>query len=187
MGLGQAFCNMECCDLSTCKTLLIQNFEKQWKQEMNRKPKLRFNRHLKTERGTERYVNLNLSGQSRSIIAQLRMGILPLRIETGRFINLKAEERICMHCNKNEMEDEMHFIFSCSLYDQERNDFLHTIHDLHPPAVNMSKIDLLILCFGKYVRRFAGYVTKIFEKRKYKKIQKNIFPPPLVILLFYLI
>ena len=57
---------------------------------------------------------------SRSFIAQLRLGILPLRIETGRFENLKdsltgrfrklkVEVRKCQICNLDDIEDEKHF------------------------------------------------------------------------------
>ena len=59
-------------------------------------------------------------------MAQLRCGILPNRIETGRFTNIcdpitgklkkmKSTERICQLCTKNEIENEIHF-FMCLSY-----------------------------------------------------------------------
>ena len=69
----------------------------------------------------------------RSTFAQLRLGILPLRIETGRFTNIvdiyagtglfrnmRVAERICNICNDNLVEDEKHFLFTCSKYNTER-------------------------------------------------------------------
>ena len=57
---------------------------------------------------TEPYVLLNLSRQERSLFAQLRCGILPIMVETGRFRNIPKEKRICPVCDINEVEDEIH-------------------------------------------------------------------------------
>jgi hypothetical protein len=53
-------------------------------------------------------------------MAQLRLGILSLKIETGRFTNMPIDERVCEFCD-NIVEDEMHFILACPLYDVQRN------------------------------------------------------------------
>ena len=43
-------------------------------------------------------------------------GILQLRVESGRFINLKLNERICQLCDLNCLEDEFQFMYlSCLL------------------------------------------------------------------------
>ena len=47
-------------------------------------------RNIKKKNSCENYVIMFL----RSFIAQVRPGTLPLRIETGRFRNLKIEERL---------------------------------------------------------------------------------------------
>jgi len=43
-----------------------------------------------------------------------------LRIETGRFSlgkdYIPPDKRICQVCDRNEMEDECHFLLSCNLY-----------------------------------------------------------------------
>ncbi len=36
-----------------------------------------------------------------AILAQFRSGILPLRIETGRWKNENIEDRVCMVCEEN--------------------------------------------------------------------------------------
>ncbi len=41
--------------------------------------------------------------------------IMPLEIETGRWQNKPAEERICKVCESGEVENEFHFIFSYTL------------------------------------------------------------------------
>ena len=81
---------------------------------------------FKTEYETEPYLKLNLVKWERSILAQFRMGVLPLFIETGRYKNvrnaegtfrrLKPEERRCNLCLLNNIEDEGHFLLVCPIY-----------------------------------------------------------------------
>ncbi len=51
----------------------------------------------------------------------LRCGILLLHIETGRYTNTALENRLSEFCGKNVIEDEKHFICSCSFYNDLRN------------------------------------------------------------------
>jgi hypothetical protein len=44
---------------------------------------------------TEIYCKIALPFSHRSAFAKFRCGVAPLRIETGRFENLRIEERIC--------------------------------------------------------------------------------------------
>ena len=64
-------------------------------------------------------------------IIKFRLGNHNLRTETGRHkipknpINL----RICAFCHSNEVENEIHFLFSCQLYDSLRLRFFDEITD----------------------------------------------------------
>lgn len=53
-------------------------------------------------------------------LAQLRLGCLPLRIETDRYsVNkIPPEQRICIQplCDLNEIENEKYFMISCKQY-----------------------------------------------------------------------
>ncbi len=49
-----------------------------------------------------------MSRSERSLQAQFRVGVLPLRIETGRYCNLKLEERICELCADNQTKGILH-------------------------------------------------------------------------------
>ena len=57
------------------------------------------------------------------------MGILPIAIETGRFINLPPTERLCKICNSGDVEDELHFIFDCETYNTERESFFQRVNE----------------------------------------------------------
>jgi len=55
------------------------------------------------------------------------MGVLPLRIETGRYEvtmnqrGIPVKFRVCQCCNLNKVEDEIHFLLECPLYITLRN------------------------------------------------------------------
>ena len=66
----------------------------------------------KNEIKTEEYILSNIPKYKRSILCQLRIGILPLEIETGRYSRKKLEERICKLCQLD-VEDETHFLCVC--------------------------------------------------------------------------
>ena len=57
----------------------------------------------------ENYVKYNLS-RKRSFLAQIRLGTLAIKIETG-YEKLPPENRLCEFCHTNEIEDEKHFVF----------------------------------------------------------------------------
>ena len=48
-------------------------------------------------------------------MAQLRCGILPLRIETGRYVGESPDERLCKLCNGPAIEDEKHVLLNCTV------------------------------------------------------------------------
>ena len=55
-----------------------------------------------------------------------------LHIETGRYTQPKtaAEQRICIHCYANEIQDEIQFLLNCSLYIPERTELLNVMKPL---------------------------------------------------------
>ena len=56
---------------------------------------------------------LKLSPNERALITKLRCCRLKIPIETGRWVNIPREERICHLCH-NDIESEYHYIFECS-------------------------------------------------------------------------
>jgi hypothetical protein len=138
LGLTQVYDDKLKCDLLECKSLLQNNMYDDWKEELSSKPKLRTYRKFKTTFKTEAYLNNFMIKCKRSILAQFRCGILPLRIETGRFINildehtgmlrrLLPEERLCQICNMGKIEDEFHFLCKCPKYEDIRKELFNVI------------------------------------------------------------
>ena len=112
------------CLLEEAQNRLSRNCEEIWLEKCRNMPKLRTYILLKSSLKTEEYLTTFMTRSKRSLFAQLRFGILPIRIETGRFKNirdaesgqyrkLKPDERLCEICMSNEIENEIHFVCRC--------------------------------------------------------------------------
>ncbi len=49
-------------------------------------------------------------------LAQFRAGKLPLHIETGRWADIQADERVCNICRTGNIEDQVHFLCVCPAF-----------------------------------------------------------------------
>ena len=112
---NNTFASKSLIDIPTVDHLLKQKSCNDWYQTVNNKPKLRTYRTFKYVYNAEEYVRHCYNRKDRSLLAQIRLGILPLNIETGRYINKPVELRTCDTC-QNCVEDEKHFILFCPRY-----------------------------------------------------------------------
>ena len=76
------------------------------------RPKPRYYTQFKQDVVAEKYVKFSITRSQRSLLAELRMGILPLHIETGCHYRKPLQESVCLYCSDNAMEDEYH-VTSC--------------------------------------------------------------------------
>ena len=83
------FQNKSSCSIDIVKQRLKSYSEDGWIEKCIAMPKLRSYRLYKHEYKAESYVIMHLPKFERSLVAQLRAGILPLKLETGRFRNIK--------------------------------------------------------------------------------------------------
>lgn len=58
----------------------------------------------------EKYLTMNLNRYKRSLLCQLRCGILALEIEVAHYHKIPRRDRICKLC-KDVPETELHFLF----------------------------------------------------------------------------
>ncbi|CAG2193349.1 unnamed protein product [Mytilus edulis] len=158
--------------------LRLQDFYlSMWKRDIIKVSKLRTYIKLKTMVEQESYIKLNLSKSQRSCVAQLRCGILPLRIETGRYIGEQREERICNFCTENSIEDESHFVLDCSLYTELRNEhFKDIISDVN--FLQMNNDEKLYHILINFPRKTAKYLVDAIRKNLLMYIY------PIVIIIF---
>lgn len=156
--------------LQHAETELHQRDITQWGRELQRQPKLRTYRLFKDDYKCENYVTLLLPKSLRSFVAQLRCGVLPLRVETGRFRNLPVEDRLCIFCDLNEVETEIHFCFVCPLYSCIRILFYNSIYRLCPEFMAMDHTNKLKVMFTdkRLIMKSALFIQNCYMLRREK-------------------
>ena len=72
---------------------------------------------------------LHLPFDKRSALAKFWISAHSLAIEKGRYSRPRIcpEDRICIYCSSNEVEDESHVLNICTAYDNERKDFINKL------------------------------------------------------------
>ena len=139
----------------------------EWKDNLVKYPKLRTYITFKDNFCIEPYVSVDMNRKYRSVLAQLRSGILPLEIECVRWKSLEVEERKCKVCDQSVVsQDESHFLFECSLYNSERSHFIETID--RPDLLrleNREKWEIIML--NENAIEIGRFMWNILEKRKH--------------------
>ena len=110
------------------KKLIQKRDEEEWRENMNKKSKLRTYRKLKSKLKVEKYI-IETDREKRRQLTMLRGGTNKLRIETGRWVKEEVKERVCNVCVQEEVEDETHFLLGCPMYVRERAEMLERIRD----------------------------------------------------------
>ena len=151
-------------DLKQIKKLLCKLQTSEWIKNVLSKPKLRHFKSYKTTFDAENYVCKYFPKRKRSLFAQLRVGILPLEIETGRYRNKPPENRFCPFC-VNIPEDENHLICICPTYDVYR-EIMYDKITLNSPNFNLldneNKFMYVMSCNDKCV---LDYVEIAWSKK----------------------
>ena len=135
----------------------------EWQSKIGYKPKLRTYSLFKQDMDTERYTKI-YSKSKRSILCQLRIGILPLEIELGRYVRLKLNERLCKLCN-NEVEDEVHFVCICPALEPIRIKYFNIL--------NINKSMLLVdqlsdVLTNENINVVVNFIYELWQERKTK-------------------
>ena len=94
--------------------------EKQWRARMQDKKKLSEYRKVKHKLQREMYLSVTRNSLERKLYAELRLGCLKVRAETGRWIGEKRSERVCMVCMSGQVETARHSLLECRVYEDLR-------------------------------------------------------------------
>ena len=134
---------------------------------INKQGKLRTYSILKDQFKLEDYLRADMPRRYRKAITSLRIGLHNLQIEKGRHSTpiVPADQRYCPFC-PNIVEDEIHFLLKCSLYNDERNTFLGKIQidgetdiDLYRKILTSASLPVLFET-GKYISTCMAKRTK---------------------------
>ena len=108
---------------------LIMQFNQTALQGIQESSKLGLYSIIKQISGAEKYLTKVPNTKHRIDMTRLRLcSHSPLNIETGRHNSTKREDRICALCSTGTVEDEIHALTQCSVYDDIRKTTLHRDH-----------------------------------------------------------
>ena len=127
-------------------------------------PKLRKHKLFKKEFRLENYLIEIENTKHALALAHFRISSHNLRIETGRYDQRKTkpDERVCIYCRSQAVEDEQHYLLQCPLYNNERLLLLETVNAMIPvfhllpenekfSTVMQSKTPKVMKALGNYV------------------------------------
>ena len=126
--------------------------------------------------------------RKRALLMKFRIGLAPLRIETGRYERsgpshanangkgIPVHERVCMCCLQGRVEDEQHFLLVCPLYEEARRRMLdvwksHCDQERLPNDLSVGRRDVLFVRLMEchepsIIHEVAHFVWAAFKKRE---------------------
>lgn len=93
----------------------------------------------------------------------LRSAILPLDVETGRYLSLEEGKRTCS-LFLNEIENEFRFVFYCTFYRELHDTFSKIKTNID--FVNIDDPDRLSCLFIYETFKLASYLEKTWERKQ---------------------
>ena len=112
---------------------------------------------------TEKYLSSVKNTKHRTALTRLRCSAHKLLIEEGRFRNIERSERLCNKCNRQEIENEYHFVMACPFYREIRRETLPRYYCAWPTQQKF--INLMTASQQCVLRKLAKFVYCAFELR----------------------
>ena len=146
---------------------MLTKSREEWKLEAQGMSKLQTYVQVKnfTEIGT--MVLASLPRNQRSILSKFLCGIMPLAVETGRYVKLDREIGFCKMCKGTCVEDEMHFLFSCSALQDAREESIETLVETIESYSTLSNYEKTKCLLDKAnIKEFGKALEKLYMYRK---------------------
>ena len=121
-------------------------------------------KHFKTHFCYETYLD-KLPKDLRFYFCRLRLSVHPLKIQTGRNSTnyIPRQQRYCENCDRNDLEDEFHFVCICPKYQSLRVKYIKKYYYIKP---SMYKFGELLLTDNKIVLyNLAKYIKESLIQR----------------------
>lgn len=111
----------------------------------------------------EKYLSCINNNKLRMCLTRFRCSAHCLNIEEGRYRNINREDRKCVHCNMNVVENEYHFLLICPKYRDLRVKYLPRYYCQWP---NMTKFNTLLSTDNvKLLNNIATYISFATDRR----------------------
>ena len=118
--------------LPVLKTRLIDNYLQELREGLRTSTSLTLFRELNANFEISPYLKILCNWKYRTALAKLRLSSHSLNIESGRHHGVPREERKCIYCKLNDIDDEFHFTFKCPLYSELRVMYIPRYYYTYP-------------------------------------------------------
>lgn len=112
------------------------------------------------------HIQTPMPHMARKAITLMRTRSHLLKIETGGWLKIDAQKRICTSCTMRALEDEAHVTLECPAYAHIRANFQQLIHGCHTLAELLSKTDPSPTALGTYLARILEHHKTLTEDTK---------------------
>ena len=120
---------------------------------------------FKSEYGVENYCKVLVPFNDRSAFAKFRCVVVPIRLETAQYENIKFEERCSFNCS-NLIEDETHVILHCPVYSDFRNNLSTEVLKVNRNFMSLSDCQKMVfLCPNQDVFRIVAKTCNLILKK----------------------
>lgn len=144
---------------------LKNKFKEFWHENINTSSKLDFYKLVKTEFGKEKYLDTVQNYTDRTSLTQLRISAHRLEIELGRRNGIPRPNRKCKWCVQkgltNEVENEFHFLNTCTINEDIRNNLLIKVKNLLSNHNHIDQLQLIHLDFIKLTSPANQLLTQV--------------------------
>ncbi len=147
---------------NTAKTRLFEKYKKEWQNEISRLSSLDNYMKFKPSHGLEHYFSVVSNKKHLTALCRFRLRSHNLAIELGRHKNMPRDRRICNYCDMDQIEDEIHFLLFCPLYEEFRRPLIPLISELN---THDAFVFLLHSTAPEVLKLVAKFIYLAFEKR----------------------
>ena len=141
--------------LTLLQQRLRDQFIQNWHANINESSLASFYSILKHDFEYENY--LNFPSYERVNICKLKCSNHKLPIETGRWREVRRDQRLCDKCNLSAIGDEYHFLLVCPFFSDLRSKFIPTYYWRYP---SVNKLRSLFAGNRKTLSKLALFIQK---------------------------
>jgi hypothetical protein len=162
-GISYVFNNPETLSLnqliSKVETILKDQYLQKWHADIRSSSKGNYYQYFKQEITFEKY--LMLPKYLAYPLIKFRLNNHNFPVETGRWLNIPRDERVCKLCNSPAIADEFHYLFRCPYFRILRKLYLPDKYLTFPNIVTFQK--LLCTTKIKEVKNLSRFIRTILE------------------------
>lgn len=161
------------------KTTCHKLYDVYWWSEIIKSPKAASYALFKNEISLETYLHQIYNRKHLTAISRFRLSNHDLMIEKGRHSRprIEKDKRFCFHC-KHDIENELHFVTKCPLYDEERTKLYSSCQNNARQGMNFNLIPtneqkFIFILTSKNVAIIKSFANFIYNSSKLREIAQS--------------